>query len=179
MIKMILLTIFGTCAFLAAQAQDSLQVKPQASAPYKLAVGFRYSPNGPRGADLGIAAKYFIGRESALEAYSGVNPESNLYLASLSYIWQPQLLTSQRFRPYVGIGAGYMRTRNLYFDEGTIHSSAVAVASIGMEYNFKKAPIAISLDYRTALFRLGGGLFTAPNIGYVSNTGFGIKYTFR
>ncbi|GGG09695.1 hypothetical protein [Pontibacter amylolyticus] len=182
MIKKLLISCISLCFVGAAQAQDSLQVQPQqVSAPYKLAVGLRYAV-GPTGLTLGVTAKYFIREQSALEAYSDVNPESRQFLSSLSYIWQPKLATSNRLRPYAGIGVGLLRTNNpapTYFDGPASYINPVGVASFGAEYSFKKLPLALSLDYRSTFLRYGR---TTPN--YVnhyrsSNLGIGLKYTFR
>jgi hypothetical protein len=58
----LMLPLLGVLALAASplHAQDETPTsKPQVSAPYKLAVGFRYA-SGPAGLDLGITAKYFI-----------------------------------------------------------------------------------------------------------------------
>lgn len=182
MIKRLSISLISMCLAGAVQAQDSLQVKPQVSAPYKLSVGMRYAIAGPTGADLGITAKYFIGKQSALEAYSNLNTESRYFLASLSYIWQPKLTTSERFRPYAGIGVGLLRTNNpspAYFDGPASYTNPVGVASFGVEYAFKKIPLAISLDYRSTFVRFGRSTPAYVDLNKSSNIGLGLKYTFR
>ncbi|MHC2991118.1 hypothetical protein OB13_05795 [Pontibacter sp. HJ8] len=180
MIKKLLLCLFCFCAFTAAQAQDSLHVKPQVSAPYKAAIGFRYSPGGPMGGDLGVTAKYFFRPQSALEAYSNLNLESRYFLASLSYIWQPKLATSERFRPYAGIGGGVLRNNNIHFVNGEqAYINPVAIATLGMEYQFKKLPLALSLDYRSTFMRFGNSTPDHLHLSRSSNLGLGVKYTFR
>ncbi|SIQ65956.1 hypothetical protein [Pontibacter lucknowensis] len=179
--KKLLILCFSLCLAGAAQAQDSLQVKPQVSAPYKLAVGMRYA-TGPQGADLGITAKYFIGKQSAWEAYSDLNPESRYFLASLSYIWQPKLATSDRVRPYAGVGVGLLKTNNpspAHFDGPASYTNPVGIASFGFEYSLKKIPLAISLDYRSTFMRYGRATPRYVDLIRSSNAGIGLKYTFR
>jgi opacity protein-like surface antigen len=181
MVKKLLISFISLFMVLSAQAQDSLQVKPQVSAPYKLAVGLRYA-SGLQGADLGVTARYFIGKQSALEAYSDLNPESRYFLASLSYIWQPKLATSDRFRPYAGIGIGLLRTNNPYppyYDGPASYTNPVGIATFGVEYSLKKIPLAISLDYRSTFVRYGRSTPSYVNLNNSSNVGLGLKYTFR
>jgi opacity protein-like surface antigen len=176
--KKLLISLISLCVWGTVQAQDSLHVKPQVSAPYKAAVGLRYSAGGPAGADLGITAKYFFRPQSALELHSTINPEARYYLASLSYIWQPKLATSDRFRPYAGIGVGFLRPDNRFYGEETDRSNIVIIPTLGIEYKFKRIPIAISLDYRSTFLRVSNGA-SQLNMNHSSNLGLGLKYTFR
>lgn len=181
MLRKLIISLIGLLLCLSVQAEDSLQVKQQVSAPYKLAVGLRYA-SGPQGADLGVTAKYFIGKQSALEAYSDLNPESRYFLASLSYIWQPKLATSDRLRPYAGLGIGLLRTNNPYppyYDGPPSYTNPVGVATFGVEYSLKKIPLAISLDYRSTFVRYGRSTPPYVNLNNSSNIGLGLKYTFR
>ena len=178
---MLLLCLCGLALPATLQAQDSLTVKPQVQAPYKFAIGARFSPGGLTGADLSISAKYFIGKESALEVQSSVNPESRYYLASLSYIWQPKLATSDRFRPYAGLGVGVLRSR-YYYDGSSeyIKVNPVGVATFGIEYTFKKAPIALSLDYRSTFIRFdNSNRPTYFSLNQSSNLGLGVKFLIK
>jgi hypothetical protein len=167
----------------ALHAQDTLSVKQQATKPYKLALGARFSTMGPLGADLALSAKYFIGKESALEVQTTAIPGSNFYQASLSYIWQPQLLSSSQFRPYAGLGAGIMRTKYDFSpEEEKRYVKAAAIGVIGIEYQLKKLPLALSFDYRMEL--LGYYLknnVTTPGLStsYPSNIGIGVKYIIK
>lgn len=178
--KKLLISLVSLCVWGTVQAQDSLQVKPQVSAPYKVAVGIRYAFGGLTGGDPGITAKYFIGRQSALEAYSNMHLESRYFLASLSYIWQPKLATSERLRPYVGIGGGILRDNNLLSTSGErAYTNPVAIATLGVEYQFKKLPLAVSLDYRSTFLRFGNSTPHHLHLSRSSNVGLGLKYTFR
>jgi hypothetical protein len=181
---MLLLCLCGLTLPATLQAQDSLSVKPQVQAPYKLAIGARFAAGAATGGDLSISAKYFIGKESALEAQSSVNPESRFFLASLSYIWQPKLATSDRFRPYAGLGVGILRSRNYYYDGSSMNEfikvNPVAVATFGIEYTFKKAPIALSLDYRSTFMRYdNSNRPTYFSLNQSSNLGLGVKFLIR
>jgi hypothetical protein len=101
-------------------------------------------------------------------------------MASLSYVWQPKLAISERFRPYAGIGGGVLRhTGTPYGQEGQAYISPVAFGTIGMEYLFKKLPMALSLDYRTPIFSTGEHAPHYNHISRVSSLGLSLKYTFR
>ncbi|WP_242926344.1 hypothetical protein [Pontibacter vulgaris] len=180
--KIMLLCLCLLSSLNTLQAQDSLRVKPQATAPYKAAIGARLSYGGPTGADISISAKYFIGKESALEAQSSIIKDSRIFLASLSYIWQPQLLTSSRFRPYAGLGLGVMRSHNYtyYPEEPDITTNLVTVASFGMEYTFKKAPISLSLDYRAPFMRFDNSPYQPRMpLEQARTIGVGVKFLLK
>ncbi|MBF8963170.1 hypothetical protein I0P70_07935 [Pontibacter sp. FD36] len=180
MIKKTILTLLGACSLLTAQTQDLPNAKPQASAPYKAAVGFRYTVAGANYSDFGITAKYFVTDQSAFEAYVMLPSSSHDYLASLSYVWQPKLSFSDRFRPYAGVGAGVLRhTSTPYARVDRTYTSPIAFGTVGIEYQFKKLPIALSVDYRTQLFSTGLHALQYNNRSQVSNIGVGTKYTFR
>ncbi len=181
-IKLTLLCICLLSTFSALQAQDSLSTQPRATAPYKLAVGARFTYGGPTGADVNLTAKYFIGRQSALEVQLPVVPQSKFQLALLSYIWQPQLLSTSRFRPYAGLGVGVMRARNpgFYPEEPDMKTNPVAVATFGVEYTFKNAPVSLSLDYRAPFMRFDNSSYQ-PRLP-LENTrtfGIGVKYLLK
>lgn len=180
MIKKALLTLFGACTFLAVHAQDLPDTKPQASAPYRAAVGLRYTVGGAGYTDLGLTAKYFITDQTAFEVYTKLPFYSRDYLASLSYIWQPKLGFSERFRPYAGAGAGILRHTNSPLEhEGEPRISPIAFGMVGIEYQFKKLPMALSLDYRTPLLSSGTYAPSHKHISRISSLSVGLKYTFR
>ncbi|MBD1397514.1 hypothetical protein H9Q13_10080 [Pontibacter sp. JH31] len=178
MIKKLLISLLTFFVFGTVQAQDSLQVKSQVSAPYKIAIGIRYATGGPTGVDLGVTAKYFFRPQSAIELHSTLSPEARYYLASLSYIWQPKLATSERFRPYAGIGIGFLRPDSRFYGNEVDRNNIVVLPTIGIEYQLKKVPLAISLDYRSTFMRIHSGT-TQLNMRHSSNIGLGVKYTFR
>lgn len=178
--KTLLLALCMLAAATTLHAQDTLSVKQQASAPYKLAVGARFSSLGPLGADLSLSAKYFIGKESALEAQATAVPGSDFFQASLNYIWQPQLLSSSQFRPYVGVGVGFIRIDFSRFEDGEKFINPVGVFTIGAEYSFKKLPIAVSVDYRNPFLRYNNSSTQSKfTSGYYGNIGLGIKYILK
>lgn len=179
-INTLLLTLCMLASFTTLHAQDTLSVKSQATKPYKLALGARFASQGPLGADLSLSAKYFIGKGSALEAQTTANPGSNFFQASLNYIWQPQLVTSSQFRPYVGLGVGFIKVDFSKYEDGEKFINPVGVFTIGAEYSFKKLPIALSVDYRNPFLRYTNSStqskFTA---GYYGNIGLGVKYILK
>jgi hypothetical protein len=172
--------VFALCLLAAPLfAQDSLSTKPLATKPYKLALGVRYLPGGPA-PDITFNAKYFFRPQSAIEVQAGKLSRNQATMATISYIWQPQLITSSNFRPYVGAGLGVMRYHD-YQPEGTIiKTDPVAVINAGVEYRFSKAPIALSLDYRTPVVRIENSPTQARTpIGDYSSLAFGIKFLLR
>jgi opacity protein-like surface antigen len=180
MVKKLLLSLIGMLTILTAQSQDSPQVKPQASAPYKLAVGLRYTVGAGGYTDLGLTGKYFVTDQSALEAYVMIPSNSRDFLASLSYVWQPKLGFSERFRPYAGAGAGILRHTDWPLEiEGKPRISPIAFGMIGIEYQFKKLPMALSLDYRTPMLSTGANAPHSNHISRFSSLSVGLKYTFR
>lgn len=166
------------CLFAATThllAQDSLSVTPAATKPYKLALGVRYSPGGP-GADFGFTAKYFIGTQSALEAQVLKLTYSDSYMATVSYVWQPQLLTSSGLRPYISAGLGAMRYLDRHPDVSFIKTNPIAVVSAGIEYKLPKAPVALSLDYRAPVLRYDNSPYQSRKpVSDYGNLGIGVK----
>lgn len=180
MVKKPLISLVSLFTCLSVQAQDLPDTKPQASAPYKAAVGLRYTVGGGGYTDLGLTAKYFITDQTAFEVYTKLPFYSRDYLASLSYIWQPKLGFSERFRPYVGAGAGILRHTNWPLEyEGEPRISPIAFGMIGIEYQFKKLPMALSLDYRTPMLSAGTYAPHSNHISRISSLSVGLKYTFR
>lgn len=152
----------------------------QATAPYRMALGLRYSPSPMAGPDAAISIKHFFWRESAVEAQVGRLPYRNAYQASLHYIWQPQLLSSSRFRPYAGIGVGITGTnRDLYGERQHMKAGAVGMVTIGIEYTFPKAPIALSVDYRHTFVGYKTDYLRDVPLERMSNLGFSLKYIIR
>ncbi|HEY4651085.1 MAG TPA: hypothetical protein VIG72_06705 [Pontibacter sp.] len=172
----------GFCLFATATtllAQDSLSVKPVATKPYKLALGLRYSPGGPA-ADFGFTAKYFIGAQSALEAQATKFSYSDSYMATVSYVWQPQLLTSSGLRPYISAGIGAMRYHDQHPDNSFIKTNPVAVVNAGVEYKFRRAPVALSLDYRAPVLRYDNSPYQSRKpLSDYGNLGIGVKLLLR
>ena len=163
----------------ALQAQDSLLVTPRATMPYKFAFGLRYSPAGP-GSDYSFTAKYFLSSQSALEVQASKLTYSDNYMATLNYIWQPQLLTSPNLRPYAGLGIGMLHYQDHHHEGPVTKTNPVAVITAGIEYTFPKAPVAISLDYRAPILRYDNSN-TTPRLplSRFSNFGLGIKFLLR
>jgi hypothetical protein len=160
-------------------AQDeSPTSKPNAIAPYKTAVGIRLSSYHMYGSDLSVSAKHFIRPEKALELQVGTT--SRHHHASLQFIWQPQLLTSPRLRPYAGIGLGLTGTEfNRYGEKQPMETNLVGLASFGIEYTFPKAPMTLSLDYRHAFVGYKHDYEKDVPINRLNNLGFGLKYSFK
>ena len=179
----LLLPLLGALSYFSAPAlaqnDDAPTSKPGAVAPYRTSVGLRFSPSGKYGTDLTITARHFIRPESAIEAQVGLFNFNRGYQASLQYVWQPQLLSSQRLRPYAGIGIGITGTEfNRYGEQQSMATNLTGIASVGIEYTFSKIPLALSLDYRFAFV----GDTTDPvkdvPLNRFNNVGVTVKYTF-
>lgn len=151
----------------------------QAVAPYKFSLGIRTSVGGPAGIQPELHLKYFVRPETALELQAGAIGYKGSYQASLHYLWQPQLLSSSRLRPFAGIGISAVSTKgDMFHEKEKMEIGAAAIATFGIEYTFRKMPLAISLDYRHAV--LGLRTQTSQYTGYsrLNTLGLGLKYTF-
>lgn len=161
-------------------AQDAPASKPQATAPYKAAFGLRTTFSGPSGIKSELRLKYFINSEAALELQAGEWFYQKAYHASLHYLWQPQLLSSSRFRPYAGIGIGVVgTTRDKFHEQQNLEMGAVLLGSLGVEYTFPRLPLALSLDYRHTLLGLNTDTFRAIRPAGMNTLGFSVKYIIR
>ncbi|GHA64020.1 outer membrane beta-barrel protein [Pontibacter akesuensis] len=178
----LLLPLLGAIALFAtpALAQDTPTSKPQATAPYNTSIGFRASVAGPSGLTPEIRIKHFIRPQSALELQVGQWNYQGAYQASLHYLWQPQLLTSSRLRPYAGLGIGAVgSTKDRFGERQVMETHAVLLGSVGVEYAFRKLPLAVSLDYRYVVTGFNTHSFDAVNGSRASTFGIGLKYTLR
>ncbi|WP_276498310.1 hypothetical protein [Pontibacter litorisediminis] len=178
----LLLPLLGALSYFSspAQAQDDAPTsKPRAMAPYKTSLGLHSTWGGPSGFSSELRLKRFVSPQSALELQVGQWQYQGAYQASLHYLWQPQLLTSSRIRPYAGIGIGAVgSTRGLFNEKQDMVVRAVALTSIGIEYTFPKLPLAISVDYRHTLIRFNAHTFNAINDNNHNTLSVGLKYTF-
>jgi len=177
-----MLPLLGLLALAVAplHAQDAPSTTLQATAPYRTAIGLRYSPSSAAGPDASISIKHFFRRETAVEAQVGRLPYSSAYQASLHYIWQPQLLSSSRFRPYAGVGVGVTGTnRDIYGEQQRMEIGAVGMVTIGIEYTFPRAPLSLSLDYRHTFVGYKTDYLRDVPLQRMSNLGFSVKYIIR
>ncbi|RDV13778.1 hypothetical protein DXT99_17225 [Pontibacter diazotrophicus] len=179
----LMLPLLGALALAASplRAQNEMPIsKPQATAPYRTAIGFRTNASGPAGAKFELRMKHFVKPESAFELQVGQWHYHESYQASLHYIWQPQLLTSSRLKPYAGIGIGAVgTTRNRYLEKQDMEVGAVLLASAGLEYTFPKIPLALSIDYRHTLIGHNTHTLRSLPLTRMHSFGIGIKYIFR
>ncbi|MBB6609500.1 hypothetical protein H7F15_00480 [Pontibacter sp. Tf4] len=185
--KTLSLSFILTLSTLAAVAQervDSTEVQRQieyaTAPPYKLAIGVRLL-NFAGDFDMGVNAKYFIGKQSALEAsVSKVIFNNNAYQLALMYERHSKLLNSNHFLLYYGGGAGLLHITkegwgSFYGEEPKPTTQVGAGFVIGTEIGLGKIPLAFSADFRGIYYlkpnRQGG--FTN-----VANGTLGIKYRF-
>jgi outer membrane protein W len=172
--------VFALCLLVTPLfAQDNLSTKPLATKPYKLALGVRYLPGGPA-PDITFNAKYFFRPQSAIEVQAGKLSRNQATMATISYIWQPELLTSAKLRPYAGIGVGAIRYHDFQPESSIIKTNPVAVLNAGLEYRLSKAPLAFSLDYRAPIVRFDTSPTQARTpLSDFSNLGVGIKFLLK
>ncbi len=160
-------------------AQDLPAAIPQAAAPYKTAIGLRATYGGPTGTGLDVSVKHFFWKESAIEAQFSL-PARGTYLASVSYLWQPQLLHSSRFRPYAGLGLGIVGTNQSRLGERQpMETNLVGSYTIGIEYTFPRAPIALSLDYHRTFAGYKIDYMRGASLNTLTSIGVGFKYIIR
>ncbi|GAB3825622.1 hypothetical protein GCM10028895_35450 [Pontibacter rugosus] len=181
MTNKLLLPLLGAMTLFALPvlAQETPASTPQAVAPYKTAIGFRTSFGGSSGTHSDLRLKHFIKPETALELQVGQLSYRDTYQASLHYIWQPQLLSTSRLRPYAGIGIGAVgTTRNRLYEKQDLEMGAVVLGSVGIEYTFRKLPLSVSLDYRHTLLGLSTSTFQYRGYSSMNSVGLGLKYTF-
>lgn len=118
------------------------------------------------GADMGFGFKHFLGERSAIEAQFGYNIPCNGVMLSAVYQYHVPLATG--FSLYAG---GGLNIGALHL--GKHQSSDFAIGldpTVGFEYKFADAPIALALDYK-------------PNINFTPHSqwdlaAFKIRYTF-
>ncbi|WP_299758848.1 hypothetical protein [uncultured Pontibacter sp.] len=178
----LLLPLLSALSYFSSPALAQTDVptsKPQAVAPYKTSLGLHATWGGPSGISSELRLKHFVGSQSALELQAGLGQWQNrgVYQASLHYLWQPQLLTSSRFRPYAGFGVGAVGSTS-FNEKQDMEIQAALLTSIGIEYTFPKLPLAVSVDYRHTLVRLNTHTFDAFNKSNMGTLGIGLKYTF-
>ncbi|WP_266203696.1 hypothetical protein [Pontibacter kalidii] len=161
-----------------AQTIEAPSSKPGAVAPYRTSLGFRTTWGGPSGVNTELRLKHFIRPQSALELQAGQWHYQGAYQASLHYLWQPQLLTSSRIRPYAGLGIGAVGgTRDRFNEKQDMEVGAVLLGSVGIEYTFPRLPLAISLDYRFTAIGLNTNTFEYFGHSRMNTLGVGLKYT--
>ena len=130
--KKFLTSLFAVALIFAATARANAQ-------DYSTAVGVNLGPA------MGISAKHFISARSAIEAGFSYNIGADAPMVAAVY--QYHIPLASQFNLYVGggINIGAIRVdRNSEFAFGLD-------PTIGFEYAFPSAPIAIAIDYKPAI----------------------------
>lgn len=119
------------------------------------------------GADMGLGLKHFLGERGAVEAQLAYNIQCKGVM--LSAVYQYHIPLVQSFSFYAGggvnIGALHLGGANAKAD------FAIGIdPTIGFEYKFNAAPIALAVDYK-------------PNINFTTHSQwslaeFKVRYTF-
>jgi hypothetical protein len=141
---------------------------------YQIAAGLKFG-----GYENGVSGKFFMDKNTSLEAIAGLRSPHGLVITGL-YELNQQAFGVEGFRFYYGfgahigaVGAGYYQRFNgdneLYTSN---HILFGADGVIGLEYVIPQTPIAVSLDLNPRIELATGPFFDiAP--------GLGVKYCFK
>lgn len=118
------------------------------------------------GADMGFAVKHFLGNRGAIEAQAGYNIPCKGVMLSAVYQYHVPLVEGFKFYAGGGLNIGALHL-------GKHGASEFAIGidpTVGFEYKFAQAPIAVAVDYK-------------PNINFTPHSqwdlaAFKIRYTF-
>lgn len=113
--------------------------------PYKWSIGANLGPS------MGASIKYNFDRNNSFEGIAAYNIQHNGPMFSFLYEYNVDLV--DRLRMYMGgglnIGALHVRKYHHYRSDADF---AIGISPvIGLEYNFKQAPISFAFDYKPAI----------------------------
>ncbi|HBK83662.1 MAG TPA: hypothetical protein DDZ41_08720 [Flavobacterium sp.] len=166
--KVILLSAMLFVVVFSAQSQDIS----------KNALGLRIGDNDGFGGELSYQRG--LSQKNRLEFDLGWRNSNDIDAFKLAGLYQWVWNIQGGFNWYAGVGAGVgswsidkkfgnMRVK----DSGTF---LFAAGDIGIEYNFKEAPIQLSLDFRPELYF--GGDYADSRDGFGPDIALGIRYKF-
>ncbi len=136
----------------------------------KNALGLRLGDNNGFGAE--ISYQKGLSNNNRLEADLGWRNNHDVSAFKLTGIYQWLWEIDNNFNWYAGAGAG-LGSWSTSGSNGSSGSFAYVAGDVGIEYNFKDAPILLSLDYRPEFG--GHGYF---NNNYGADIALGIRYKF-
>ena len=150
----------------SAQAQDIS----------KNALGLRLGDNDGFGGE--VSYQRGLSKENRLELDLGWRNSHNYDAFKLVGLYQWVWDIDKGFNWYAGVGAGL---GSWSYDQGGVSDSGtiiLAAGDIGIEYNFKEAPIQLSLDFRPEFYlnNSGDNKFRDDNFG--PDIALGIRYRF-
>lgn len=136
--------------FLSALMLVGLAFSTQAQDISKNALGLRLGDNDGFGGE--ISYQRGLGSNNRLELDLGWRNSKNVDAFKLVGLYQWVWNIDGGFNWYAGVGGGigsWSYDQGGFSDSGTI---LLAAGDIGIEYNFKEAPIQISLDFRPEIY---------------------------
>ena len=139
----------------------------QAQEISKNALGLRLGDNNGFGAE--ISYQKGLSDNNRLEADLGWRNNRDVSAFKLTGIYQWVWEIDNNFNWYAGAGAGL----GSWSTTSSNGSFAYVAGDVGIEYNFKEAPILLSLDYRP---EFGGHGYFDNNYG--ADIALGIRYKF-
>lgn len=113
---------------------------------YKWSIGANLGPS------MGASIKYNIDRNSAFEGIAAYNIQHHGPMFTFLYEYHVDLV--DRLRMYMGAGMniGALHVRKYHKHYGTEADFAIGISPvIGLEYNFKQAPLSFAFDYKPAI----------------------------
>ncbi|RPE09048.1 hypothetical protein EGT74_18750 [Chitinophaga lutea] len=128
----IIAAMLTICCAGAARAQQ---------APGQLEAGVRV------GLPLGVTGRYFFNEHNAVEGIVGLYNRTASLTALYQYHWDLSALTFPGFGWYAGGGA-HLGTRRI---DGSSKFLAGVDAIAGVNYEFEKIPLNLSLDWKPAI----------------------------
>lgn len=137
----------------------------------KNALGLRLGSNDGFGGEVSYQRR--LSDANRLELDLGWRNPNHVDAFKLTGVYQWVWNIDGDFNWYAGIGGGlgsWSVNNSVVKDNGTF---AFAAGDIGIEYNFKDAPIQLSLDFRP---EFGGGGYYKNNYG--SDIALGVRYRF-
>ena len=144
-----------------------LGLTAQAQEISKNALGLRLGDNNGFGAE--ITYQKVLSVNNRLEADLGWRNNRDVSAFKLTGIYQWIWEIDNNFNWYAGAGAGL----GSWSTTASNGSFAYIAGDVGIEYNFKEAPILLSLDYRP---EFGGHGYFDNNYG--ADIALGIRYKF-
>ena len=145
----------------------------QAQNSSKNAIGLRLGDNDGFGGE--VSYQRSLSKNNRLEFDLGWRTSKYVGAAKLAGLYQWVWSIEKGFNWYAGVGGGvgsWSYNRNGINDNGVI---LFVAGDIGIEYNFKKAPIQLSLDLRPELYVNSYG-YRDNNFG--PDLGLGVRYKF-
>ncbi len=118
-----------------------------------------------------VSYQRFISSNNRIEINAGLGGYGIDLTGVYQWVNNLKMLEGGQFRWYAGVGAntGFWSKEDADLNTGV---SLGVLGQIGTEFEFKKAPIVLSLDYRPTLYFIPSTVFSWGNLG------LGIRFAF-